>query len=244
MNVIYEPKGRAQEYSPLACNLYIGCTHECAYCYAPGCMRTTREKWHEAVKPRTNVIEQFEKDAKKLEGDQRPILFCFLTDPYQPIEATARLTRQALEIVDRYGLKSQILTKGFNSIIHQDIELMKKIGTELGITISFSNDEKRKEWEPFAASIPDRLVSLQEAFELGIYTWVSLEPVIDSEEALALIEKASPFVRYWKIGKLNHMKEIEKRTDWKKFLHDVEKLLKDKNARYYIKHDLEKFRNS
>ena len=26
MNVIYEPKGRAREYAPLACNLYMGCT--------------------------------------------------------------------------------------------------------------------------------------------------------------------------------------------------------------------------
>ena len=34
MNVIYEPKGRAREYSELACNLYRGCTHGCRYCYA------------------------------------------------------------------------------------------------------------------------------------------------------------------------------------------------------------------
>ncbi len=32
MNVVYEPKGRAREYSELACNLYRGCTHDASVC--------------------------------------------------------------------------------------------------------------------------------------------------------------------------------------------------------------------
>lgn len=238
MKVIYEPKGRALEYSALACNLYMGCSHGCAYCYAPGCMRTTKEKWHGSVVPRKNVIAQFESDAKKIAGDPRPILFCFLTDPYQEAERQERLTRQALELVTRYKLKSQILTKGFNDIISEDLSLMADIGTELGLTISFMDDQKRTTWEPFAAPIPDRLKTLQEAYERGIFTWISLEPVIDPQEALQLIEHASGFVHYWKVGKLNHMKAVESQVDWKKFLLEVEALLQSKNARYYIKKDL------
>ena len=34
MSIIYEPKGKAREYSPLAVNLYRGCSHGCLYCYA------------------------------------------------------------------------------------------------------------------------------------------------------------------------------------------------------------------
>ncbi len=33
--LIYVPKGRAREYSPLALNLYRGCEHRCSYCYCP-----------------------------------------------------------------------------------------------------------------------------------------------------------------------------------------------------------------
>lgn len=241
MNVIYEPKGRAREYSDLACNLYTGCTHACVYCYAPGCMRTTAAKWHTEATPRNLILEQFEKDAKRLEGDQRAVLFCFLTDPYQPAEKELRLTRSALEIADRYHLKTKILTKGFNSIITEDLPLMKQMGTELGLTITFMDDEKRKNWEPFASSISDRLATLRAAHEMGIYTWVSLEPVIDPQEALQLIESASQYVRYWKIGKLNHMKCVESLVDWKTFLHDAEKLLKSNKAKYYIKDDLRKY---
>lgn len=238
MNVIYEPKGRAREYSSLACNLYTGCTHGCKYCYAPGCMRTTAEKWHSEAVPRKQILESFEKDAKRLEGDQRPILFCFLTDPYQPLEAKMRLTRSALELVGKYKLKSQILTKGFSDIILEDLDLMKSIGTELGLTISFVDDAKRKKWEPFASSIPDRLRTLQAAYEKGIYTWVSLEPVIYATEALAVIRAAKGFVKYWKVGKLNHLKAEEQKTDWKEFLREVESLLLESKADYYIKNDL------
>jgi DNA repair photolyase len=238
MNVIYEPKGRAREYSALACNLYMGCTHGCVYCYAPACMRTTHEKWHKAATPRKAIIPQFEKDAKKFEGDLRPILFCFLTDPYQPAEKNERLTRQALEIAKRYQLRTQILTKGFNDIISEDLDLMREMGTELGLTITFADDSKRVLWEPHASSIPDRIKTLQEAFEKGIYTWVSLEPVIDPEQAIELIQQISPFVKFWKIGKLNHMKEQENKVNWKKFLTDVVQLLDSLGAKYYIKNDL------
>lgn len=35
MHIIYKTTGRAREYSELAVNLYQGCAHACAYCYAP-----------------------------------------------------------------------------------------------------------------------------------------------------------------------------------------------------------------
>jgi DNA repair photolyase len=241
MNVIYEPKGRAREYSSLACNLYSGCTHGCKYCYAPACMRTTSEKWHQVAIPRKNIIARFEKDAIKLAGDRRPILFCFLTDPYQPIEWKERLTRQALEIVHHQGLKSQILTKGSFDIISEDLDLMAKAGTELGLTVTFLDDAIRKRWEPFASPIQDRLRTLKAASGKGIFTWVSLEPVIDPDQALNLIREASPYVQFWKIGKLNHMKSEEAKVDWAKFLSEVEALLKFLGSKYYIKNDLKAF---
>lgn len=241
MNVVYEPKGRAREYSELACNLYLGCTHGCRYCFAPACMRSTPEKWHSQVALRKNAIPLFEKDAEKLMGDTRRILFSFLSDPYQPIERERRLTRQALEIVGRYRLKSQILTKGEADLILEDLQLMKRVKTQLGITLCFVNDETRKEWEPYASKIEDRFKILKAAHAEKIFTWVSLEPVIDPEQALEVIRMASSYVNFWKIGKLNHMKTEEAKVDWRKFRLDIEKLLADVGASYYIKEDLRNF---
>ena len=241
MNVIYEPKGRAREYSPLACNLYKGCTHGCKYCYAPACMRTTNAKWCAEATPRANVLSLLEKDARKLRGDKRDILFCFLSDPYQPLERKERLTRRALEIVGGHGLHSQILTKGCSDLIAEDLPLMKKFGTKLGITLSFSEDTSRLEWEPQASSVSDRLRLLKDAHAKGIFTWVSMEPVIDPEQALQVIRQAHDHVDFWKIGKLNHNKTVEAGVDWSKFLRDAKALLSEFDARYLIKEDLARF---
>lgn len=240
MTLIYEPKGRAREYSPLACNLYRGCTHGCRYCYAPGCMRTTSAKWHEGAVARSRVLELFEKDAATLRGDPRKILFSFLSDPYQPLEATEKITRQALGLVRKYNLKSQILTKG-GRLVERDFDVMKACGTELGVTLCFVDDAMRREWEPEAASVAERLQLLCNAHVAGLHTWVSLEPVIDPAQALAVIREAHPWVSFWKVGKLNHMKEVESKVDWGRFRRDVEALLKRVKAHYYIKDDLRAF---
>jgi len=241
MNVIYEPKGRAREYSELACNLYRGCTHGCRYCYAPACMRTTSENWHERAEPRTRVLEMLEKDASRLRGDDRRILFCFLSDPYQPIERRSRLMRQSFSIIEKYKLRSQVLTKGSADLIIDDLDLMRKAGTELGVTLCFVDDETRKYWEPNASTVEERLSILKMAHMSGIFTWVSLEPVIDPIQALDVIRMAHTYVDFWKIGKLNHMKDVESKVDWRKFLSDVRSLLSRLNAKYYIKDDLKRF---
>ena len=241
MQVIYQPKGRALEYSELACNLYIGCAHGCTYCFAPACMHKKQDLYRQEVKPRNRILELFEKDAKFLQGDSRHILFSFISDPYQPIEKTEMLTQKALELVGKYNLKSQILTKGRKDLIERDFELIKRIRAELGVTLCFADDTKRKEWEPDASSVEDRINLLKDAHKEGIYTWVSLEPVIDAKEALKVIKLAHPYVRFWKIGKLNHNKEVENLTDWRKFLKDVKKLLAKVKADYYIKLDLQQF---
>lgn len=243
MYVIYEPKGRAKEYSSLACNLYMGCTHGCKYCYAPACMHKTSAEWHERSRARAeNVLELFEKDVRKLqaERDARRVLFCFLSDPYQPLERELRLTRKGIEIAARYGVKIDILTKGDSRLIERDLPLMAQSGTHLGITLSFSKDSSRREWEPQASSVQSRLRILRKAHEMGVYTWVSMEPVIIPREALEIIRLAHPYVDFWKIGKLNHNKDVESTVDWAGFRTDVVALLEQcgLSGRYYIKEDL------
>jgi DNA repair photolyase len=239
MNVVYEPKGRAREYSDLACNLYRGCTHGCRYCYAPATMRTTGEKWHEKAEPRKDILRLLEKDARRLVGDKRSILFCFLCDPYQRLERTERLTRKALEIMAQYHLNNQVLTKGCADLIMEDLALMKKARTQLGLTFCFADDSLRQKWEPNASTVDERLSILKKAHETGIFTWVSLEPVIDPNQALDVVKMAYKYVDFWKVGKLNHMKEYEQIVDWGKFLFDVETLLTRLRAKYYIKNDLQ-----
>lgn len=243
MNVIYQPKGRALEYSDLACNLYLGCSHGCKYCYAPACMRSTLAKWESNVVARKDVITSFERDAVRLASkeDKRYILFSFLSNPYQPIEGDLRLTRQALSIVRKYGLNSKILTKGQSDLIDTDLPLMKEAGTQLGVTLCFTDDQPRQTWEPHASTVSERMAIIKKAHQMGIKTWISLEPVIDPDQALDVIRQMHPWVDSWKVGKLNHQKDVESKVDWKVFRLNAESLLAKVNASYYIKESLRKY---
>jgi DNA repair photolyase len=46
MTIIYEPTGKAREYSPLAANLYSGCDHNCDFCFVPSIMSRFRKVLH------------------------------------------------------------------------------------------------------------------------------------------------------------------------------------------------------
>ena len=246
MNVIYEPKGRAREYAPLACNLYMGCTHGCKYCYAPACMHKKPEEWHQAARARgENVLALFGRNCARLakeraDDETRRVLFCFLSDPYQPLESELHLTRRGISVAARHGIKVDILTKGDGALIEQDLPLMLESQTHLGITLSFINDASRREWEPMASTVPSRLSILRKAHDMGIYTWVSMEPVIIPDEALEVIRLAHSYVDFWKVGKLNHNKEVERSIDWPKFRDNATALLDLFGSRYYIKEDLRK----
>ena len=203
-------------------------------------------EWHEAARARGNdVIRLFERDCARLakeraDDETRRVLFCFLSDPYQPLEGELHLTRRGIETAARHGRKIDILTKGDSTLIEQDLPLMLESQTHLGITLSFINDSSRREWEPLASSVQSRLRILRKAHEMGIYTWVSMEPVIIPQEALEVIRRAHDYVDFWKVGKLNHNKEVEARVDWPKFRDDAIMLLESFGSEYYIKEDLRK----
>jgi len=234
-SVIYEPKGRAGEYSPLAVNLFKGCLHGCKYCYAPGITFTRRCDFHRNIQIRENILKRLEKDCQRMAGDPREIFLCFTTDPYQPHPALNALTREALLILEKYNMKVQILTKAGNRA-QRDFHILKRNNWKFGTTLHLIQSLTRKFWEPNAASLHDRFENIKAAHEEGIYTWVSVEPVIYPSQALAVIKQLIDYVDFWRIGKINYHKYIEERIDWKRFLCEVKTLLNGRS--YYIKKDL------
>ena len=239
--IIYEPSGKAREYSELAANFYTGCSHACKYCYCPSIMRKSLEEWSSNPHARTNILRQFENDCKKAtpETKEKELLFSFMSDCYQSDEA-AFLTRQSLLIAEKYEFKRvNILTKaGFRAVKDFDIFQRNKLW-KFGSTIIMRNEDLREEWEPGAPSIQSRYEAVKIAKEKGIFNWVSIEPVVNSTEALNVINDLHAYVDFWKVGKLNHMKEIENTIDWKKFYYDVKHALSNKP--HLIKKDLQAF---
>lgn len=234
LQIVYEPKGAAREYAELACNLYTSCAHGCRYCYVPGIMRKSREDFMHKPCMVKDCIAKFAHDAKILAGDKRDIMFSFTSDPYQS-EESAGLMDQIYFIAERNQLKLSVLTKaGFRAVKH--LAYFKRNGWKFGSTICFTNDPAAAYWEPGAPSLFSRVEAVKQAHAMGVYTWVSIEPVIYPLEAFRVIEALRGHVDLWKIGKINHYPEIEKKYNWVAFREKLKDVLVGEN--YYLKKSL------
>jgi len=244
MSIIYQPKGKAFEYSPLAANLYKGCGHACKYCFAPKATFTDRAIFSsiDYIKPRQNIFDQLESDALKIKGDKRPILLSFTSDAYQPANDRFKLTRMALYTFNRNNLITTILTKGGLRACNDFDLLAKNIDNTFAVTLTTDDPAESLEWEPGAALPNDRIESLRIAKKAGIKTWVSFEPVINPDAVIRLIGETYTFVDLYKVGKLNYHPH-EKTIDWSLFLNNVEHTLDKYNCNRYIKKDLEVYRS-
>ena len=247
MSIIYEPKGKALEYSPLAANLYRGCSHGCEYCYVPGIppykfIENARKAFYTDPAPRKDILKLLERDAKRMAGDPRKILLSFTSDPYQPIERKYQITRQALKIMAKYNLSPQILTKAGLWAVMRDADVLIKSWCIWASTLTTDDEEESLLWEPYAAVPEDRIAALEYAHSVGLETWVSFEPVINPDAVIRMVHRTYDFVDLYKVGKMNHH-PLEKTIDWTAFLKSVEYMLNYYGKERYIKEDLEAYRD-
>lgn len=236
--MIYEPKGKAREYSPLALNVFNGCDHGCAYCYAPAIKFTPRETYYSEVEPRKNYLIELQKELKK-NAPKNQVLLSFIGDPYSKANDKFKLTRKTLELFLFDRVPAAILTKGGSRCL-QDIDIFKKFGDHIkvGATLTFDNEADSREWEAGAALPEDRIKTLKELHKNGIKTWASFEPVIKPDQALNLIYQTIPFVDEYRIGKINNFRQLDKYINWTEFLKDALLILRGANKQIYIKQDL------
>lgn len=231
MSLIYEPKGKAREYSPLALNVYTGgCDHGCSYCYCANIMR-----WGLSPQPRN--LASLANDAATAE---RQILLSFISDPYCASELKYRNTRKALGILSSAGCSVAILTKGGTRCL-EDLNTFVAWPdgrVKVGATLTFASAKRSAQMEPGAASPEDRVEALRKLHNAGVKTWASIEPVIDASESLAIIEKSLPYVDGYKVGKLNHRKSD---VDWKSFCISAVEMIRSAGRALYVKDDLREF---
>lgn len=236
MNVIYEPRGPAREYAPLAVNLYRGCIHGCSYCYVPAIFRESAEKFHGSVAPRKDILALLQKDIAKLPSPCPRVHLCFTCDPYPPTEVEAGITREALLMFRDAGVPVSVLSKAGRRGL-RDLDILSAMDSEVGVTLAWADDAKRRTWEPLAATVEERLEYLAAAHALGVKTWVSMEPVIEPSEALAILPSLLPVCDLVKVGRWNH-DERSKAIDWKPFAVEIKRLLVESHKPYLLKKGL------
>lgn len=234
MTYVYRPKGRALEYSPLALNIYTGCDHGCTYCY---------NRFRFPIDdPRLRNIDmtKLREELARNKYDEQ-ILLSFVGDPYCRAEVELHATRDVLNTLLNYDMKVAVLTKGGHRAL-RDLPIFRAHPDQIkvGASLSFLTDEVAAEFEPNSAPPSERIDMLRQLWANGIKTFVSVEPVIDTGEALCAIVKALPYVDEFRIGKLNHDKEREALIDWPDFLERVVTILEPhtEDRVIYIKTDL------
>jgi len=237
LKVIYEPRGRAREYSPLAVNLYSGCNHGCTYCYSPNCLQVDRQNFYDNPKARAEILSKIEFDCKQLAGSKTPVLLCFTCDAYQKLDDELQITRSTLELFKQYNINFQILTKAGRRAV-RDFDLYKP-GDAFATTLTFYDIRKSIYYEPQAATPDDRITTIKIAKQEGIETWVSFEPVLNDEEVYKLLDATHEHVDLYKVGKVSRFTP-DKEINWDAFASEIVKRLEYYGKKYYIKDDLKK----
>jgi len=213
--------------------IYYGkCDHGCKYCYVNDTYMIGKDP--ENI---DEFLKKLDRSAKKhSRGEQ--VLLSFTSDPYCNRDVKLGYTRKVLNVLLAHQVTTTVLTKGGIRAL-RDIDIFKQFDSfALGQTMTFVNDKKSKEIEPNASTPTERIDTLKALKSNGIKTWLSLEPVIDPEETLKVIEATAQFVDFYKVGKLNH---IANNTDWAAFSIRAVALLRLMGKQFYIKTDLAKF---
>jgi DNA repair photolyase len=165
-------------------NPYRGCSHACAYCYArPGheylsFSAGTDFETKIVVKPRAAELLREAFDKASWKGDV--VVFSGVTDCYQPLERTKRITRACLEVCAEYRNPVGIITK--SPVIERDIDVLQELArtasVRVSISVPFWDPAVARSMEPWVTSPARRMRIVQTLAKAGIPVGVSVSPIV------------------------------------------------------------------
>jgi DNA repair photolyase len=176
----------ASKVYPYVINPYTGCQHNCAYCYAHFMKRFTghKEPWGQFVDVKLNAPGLLIREITRKRKDR--VWISGVCDPYQPLEAKYRLTRQCLEILAANDWPVTVQTR--SPLVLRDLDIFQKgKDFEVGLSITTANESIRKLFEPNAPPIRERVRALDELHQAGIRTFAMIAPILPNAESLAEI---------------------------------------------------------
>lgn len=167
-----------------AVNPYRGCEHGCVYCYArpthaflnlsPGLDFETK------LIARPGIGEVLRRELSAKGYVPKVIVLGSNTDPYQPLEAVARVTREVVEVLRDFRHPLGITTRG--SLVERDMDLLGPMAAEglcrVGISLTTLDAGLARKMEPRAPSPARRLAMIRRLAEAGVPVRVMVSPVI------------------------------------------------------------------
>ena len=169
-------------------NIYRGCTHGCIYCDSRSrCYQMNHD--FEDIEVKQNAPQLLEK-ALASKRKKCMIGTGAMCDPYMHCERQLGLTRQCLEIIQRYGFGLAVQTK--SSDILRDLDLLQAINKKakcvVQTTLTTFDEDLCRILEPNVSTTRERFEMLQVMAAADIPTVVWLSPFLpwinDTEENL------------------------------------------------------------
>lgn len=207
---IYNPQGKAGEYSEWACNFYTGCSNNCDYCYCKrGFMSrvwSDKPQLKKCFKSEADALVVYEKELKlNLEALRKSgLFFTFTSDPFVQENGARETHMTAILLALSYGVPVQVLTKRAdfsNSPYYNKILDKYKDLIAFGFTLT-GHDEL----EPGASTNQERIQAMKQLHQKGFRTFASIEPVIDFDSSLRMIKETVGFCDLYKIGLMSGVK--------------------------------------
>jgi DNA repair photolyase len=179
-------------------NCYRGCIHGCTYCFS----RPTHEyldfgagtDFERKIVVKVRAPELLRKELMKpsWKGDQ--IVFSFTSDPYVPLEANYKLTRQCLEVCAEFRNPVGIVTK--SALIRRDVDVLQTLVRDASVgvyfSIPFADYDIARAVEPFAPSPNARFEAMKLLAGAGIQVGIGIAPTIPglSTDIPGLLQRA------------------------------------------------------
>jgi DNA repair photolyase len=206
-SVLNRSTSRRQLSLDYSINPYRGCEFGCRYCYArytheflaskePAAETVSAvnyrnpEAFEQVILMKQNAAWLLEQELRRMDPTQE-IALGTATDPYQPIERKAKITRSLLEVfARRSGHRLGIVTK--SKLIERDIDLLVEIARRntlvVHLTITTADAKLARILEPRAPNPELRFAAVRRLREAGIVAGILCSPLLpgitDSERAI------------------------------------------------------------
>ncbi len=162
-------------------NCYRGCIHGCTYCFARqyheylGYGAGTDFETKIVVKP--NAPQLLRQELRKCRDKMPHLDFSFATDPYLPLEAEYKLTRQCLEVCAEFRVPVSVVTK--SPLVTRDIDILQKLAkVTVFFSLPFLTKERSNPFEPFTPVPEARFRAMKTLSDAGIRTGIGIAPII------------------------------------------------------------------
>ncbi len=165
-------------------NIYRGCEHGCAYCYA----RPTHEylgfspglDFETKIVVKYRAPELLRQELASPKWTPQVIAMSGVTDCYQPAERKLQLTRRVLEVFAEFRNPVGIVTK--NHLVTRDVDLLAQLARFNAVVVYVSlttlDAELTPKLEPRASLPQMRLAAIRTLHAAGVPVGVMLAPMI------------------------------------------------------------------